>query len=176
MNRPKIKKTETVYSGYFDVRQDLLQRADGLTHPYTSLILSTDATSILAQDREGRWILNREYRHPIGETILGCPGGRLEPGEDPLIGGLREFYEETGYWSDEVELLGFAYPFAGICNQKIYFLYAKNAYPKGPQKLDPFEFIQTVLLTDEELRKEIRSPHAKIDGILCTALCYKQLN
>lgn len=175
MKQPKVQKTQTIYSGFFDVRQDLLERSDGLTHPYTTLILSTDATCVLGQDREGRWILNREYRHPIGSIILGCPGGRLESGEDPLIGGQREFFEETGYWSDEIELLGAAYPFAGLCNQKIYFLYAKNAYKKGSQELDPFEFIQTELFTDEELRNEIRNPNARIDGILCSALCYKEI-
>jgi len=175
MTKPKIQSTKTIFSGFFDVRQDILQRADGITHSYTSLILSTDATSILAQDPEGRWILNREYRHPIGSYILGCPGGRLENGEDPLLGGQREFFEETGYWSDEIELIGVAYPFAGVCNQKIYFLYAKNAVKKGPQTLDPFEFIQTELLTDEELRKEIASSNSLIDGILCSALWYKEM-
>ena len=175
MTHPKVQKSQTLYSGFFEVRQDVLQRADGLTHPYTSLILSTDAATILGQDREGRWILNREYRHPVGSQILGCPGGRLEPGEDPIEGGRREFFEETGYWSDEIELLGVAYPFAGICNQKIYFLLAKNAYKKGPPSLDPFEFIQTELLTDEELRKTIAHPDSLIDGILCTALWYKEL-
>jgi len=175
MTPPQVQESQIVYSGFFQVRQDLLRRSDGLMHPYTSVVLSTDAAAILGQDREGRWILNREYRHPIGAQILGCPGGRLEPGEDPIEGGLREFFEETGYWSDEIELLGVAYPFAGICNQKIYFLLAKNAYKKADPSLDPFEFIQTELLTEEQLRKQISDPHSLIDGILCSALWYKEL-
>lgn len=175
MTQPKIHSSRLLYSGFFDLRQDLLQRADGLIHPYACLILPTDATAVLAQDREGRWILNREYRHPIGGYILGCPGGRLEPGEDPLMGAQREFFEETGYWSDEFELLGFSYPFPGLCNQKIHYVSAKNAFLKGPQKLDPFEFIQTELLTDEQLKEKISAADARIDGILCTALWHRSL-
>jgi len=171
--KPKVTGSTVLYSGFFEVRQDLLQRADGLTHPYTCLILPTHAVAVLAQDTEGRWILNREYRHPTGETILGCPGGRLELEEDPIVGGQREFFEETGYWSDDVAIIGCCYPFPGICDQKIYYLLAKNAVKKGEQKLDPFEFIQTELKTDEELEQEILSG-ANIDGILCTALWYKE--
>lgn len=170
--KPKIKSSQYIYRGFFDVREDILQRADGEVHPYTSLILSSHAAAIVAQDTEGRWILNREYRHPTGEYILGCPGGRLEPGEEPLIGGQRELFEETGYWSDEIVIVGCCYPFPGICDQKIYYLWAKNAVKKSGQKLDPFEFIETELKTDTELRAEIRS-RSNVDAVLCTALWYK---
>jgi ADP-ribose pyrophosphatase len=175
MNPPKVHSSTLLYSGFFDIRQDLLERADGLIHPYSCLVLETDATAVLAQDREGRWILNREYRHPIGRPILGCPGGRLEPGEDPLIGAQREFFEETGYWSNDFELLGSSYPFPGLCNQKIYYIYAKDAFLKGPQKLDPFEFIQIELFTDEQLRQAMTRADACVDGILCSALWHKNL-
>ena len=170
--KPTVKSTRTIYKGFFEVREDLLERADGLTHPYTTLILNTHAAAIIAQDTEGRWILNREYRHATGEYILGCPGGRLEEGEDPILGGQRELLEETGYWSDEIELVGCCYPFPGLCDQKIYYLFAKNAVRKGPQNLDPFEFIDIELKSDAELRSEIRS-RTNVDAVLCTALWFK---
>lgn len=170
--KPKVQKSKLLYSGFFDLRQDLLERSDGLTHPYTSIILATDAVAILAQDQNGLWILNREYRHPTGKTLLGPPGGRLEKNEDPIVGGQRELFEETGYWSDEIVLLGCCHPFPGICDQKIIYLWAKNAVKKAEQKLEAFEFIEIELKTDEELRREIRrSSH--VDGNLCTALWYK---
>lgn len=170
--KPKVKSSQYIHRGFYDIRQDLLQRDDGLTHSYTCLKLPTDATAILAQDTEGRWILNREYRHPTGDYILGCPGGRLEPGESPIIGAQRELFEETGYWSDEIELLGCCYPCPSLCDQKIYFLWAKNALKKGGQKLEPFEFISTELKSSEELRSEMLAK-TNIDGVLCTALWYK---
>jgi ADP-ribose pyrophosphatase len=175
MKKPKVHSTKIVHYDFFDVRQDMVERNDGVLHPYSSLFLSTDATAIIAQDPEGRWILNREYRHPTGQFLLGCPGGRLEAGEDPIQGGQREFFEETGYWSDDIAIIGCCHPFPGICNQKIYFLWAKNAHLKGKQQLDPFEVIETELKTDAELRQEIQRG-TNIDAILCTALWYKDLN
>ncbi len=171
--KPKVKDSKVVYSGFFNLRQDQLERSDGLVHSYTTMVINTDAAVVIAQTPEKLWILNREYRHPTGKILLGPAGGRLEPGEDPLIGGQRELFEETGYWSDEIELLGCSHPFPGLCDQKIYYLYAKNAVKKGEQRLDPFEFIQVELKTEEELHKEIREGD-HIDGNLCTALWYKK--
>lgn len=167
---PKIRTSQIVYDGYFRLREDLLEQENGAVQPL-SMLLCSDATAILAQDSLGRWILNREYRHPTGEILLSCPGGRLETGEDPIAGGKRELFEETGYWSDEVFILGCCYPFPGICNQRIFYLFAKNARKAGTQRLDPFEFIDTELLEDKEVRRRILNGE-NVDGILLTALWY----
>ncbi len=171
--KPKVLSSKLIYSGFFDLRQDLLQRPDGQTLPYHKVVLPTAAVIILAQDSEQRWILNREYRHPIEEVLLGTAAGALHPNEEPLVGGQRELFEETGYWSDDLTLIGTAYPFPASCGQKMYYVWAKNAQRKGPQQLEPFEFIDIELKTHEELKTAIRtSPH--IDGNLIIALWYKE--
>lgn len=169
--RPKILSSHFLYRGFIDIKQDLLERKDGQQATYTCLH-TPHAAAVLAQTKEGLWILNREYRHPTGDRLLGCPGGRLEEGEDPILGGQRELFEETGYWSDDIQVIGCCHPFPATCNQKIYYLLAKNAYKKAEPALDPFEYIETELKTDEELRQQIRLSE-NIDGVLCTALWYK---
>ena len=172
--KPTITSSETVYRGFFDLKRDRLMRKDGQTADYTSIIIPWSASLVLAQDQEGRYILNREYRHPTGQTLLGCPGGRIEQDEDPRRAAERELLEETGYWSDDFSLIGSCYPFPGLCNQKIFFFHAKNAYRKADQAPDPFEFIQIELKTEEELLKEIKSG-SLIDSLLCAALWYKNV-
>lgn len=167
---PKIKSTKVLYESFVTLREDLLEKEGGIAQPIHT-VLCKNATVILAQDISGRWILNREYRHATGAVILGCPGGILEPGEDPIDGGKRELLEETGYTTEEVVLLGCCFPFPGLCNQKIYHLFAKNAVKKGQPKLEAFEFIETELVEDGELHKRIINGD-KIDGILLSALSY----
>jgi ADP-ribose pyrophosphatase len=169
--KPNVHSSRILHKGFLELREDLLQRPDGLTHPYTTLLLGADAAVVLAQDTSGQWVLNREYRHPTRDYLIGCPGGRLEPGEDPLEGGKREFFEETGYLADDLALLGCCHPFPALCDQKIYFIHAKRAIKKGEQKLDKFEFIETVLMSDAQLREAIKNGLA-VDGVLCTALLY----
>lgn len=172
--KPKIHTSQIVYSGFFDVHRDFFEKEGGVFHSFTSLRVNADAAVVLAQDQQGRWILNREYRHPTREFLLGCPGGRLEKGEDPLEGGRRELLEETGYSADELYLIGTCYQMPSVCNQKIYFLLAKNAFKKRAQALDPMEMIEIELKTDEQLKKEMREGSC-IDALLCTALWYKSL-
>jgi ADP-ribose pyrophosphatase len=174
VEKPKILNSKTVFKGYFDVKQDLIERSDRKQIPYSHCVLPTDAAVVIGETADGRFIFNREYRHPTGQYILGCPGGSLLKDEDPIAGGLREFHEESGYWSDSVELVGISYPLAAICNQKIYFLWAKNAYPKGGQTLDPFEYIRTEIKTEKELQLELHSD-VVLDGLLLTALSFRRL-
>ena len=173
MKKPTIHSSRVLLQGdFYKINEDWLGRPDGEKSPYVSLQLHHAAAVILAQDEMGRYILNREYRHPTGEHLLGCPGGRLEPGEDPLIGGLRELLEETGYTTDQIQFMGSSYPFPGICNQKIHFLWARNCKKMAPQNLDPLEYIVTELKEEADLYREIHSK-SQIDGLLCTALWYK---
>jgi ADP-ribose pyrophosphatase len=174
MTRPKLIASDLVYNGYFHVKKDLLMREDGETLPYTHFCLLSDAVVILAFTPEGLLVLNREYRHPTGGHILGLPGGRLEQDEDPITGGTRELLEETGYASDDITLLGHAYPMPAMCNQKVYYLLAKNARKQSLQKLDPFEYIRPELKSEEELKKELAAG-APIDGHLLTALSMHRL-
>jgi len=170
VEKPKILTTEILFNGYFNVQQDLIERADGRKLPYSHCVLPSDAAVVIGETPNGQFVLNREYRHPTGSYLIGCAGGSLKEGEDPILGGLREFHEETGYWSDELILLGTVYPMPSICSQKIYFLWARNAYPKGPQELDPFEYIQTELKTEKELQAE----PGILDGLLLTALSLRR--
>ena len=169
MEKPKLLGSKTLFSGYIEVKEDLLERKDGKTIGYTHFKTPSDAVVIIATNREGKLVLNREYRHPIGSYILGCPGGTLEKNEDPLIGARRELLEETGYWSDELRILGASHQIPALTSQKIYFIEAKNAFLKEGQKLDPFEYIQTELKTQDEIGQDVLSG-VVFDGHLLAAL------
>lgn len=169
MEKPKLLGSKTLFNGYIEVKEDLLERKDGKTLAYTHFKTTSDAVVILASNPQGKLILNREYRHPIGSYILGCPGGTLEKNEDPLIGAKRELLEETGYWSDELRIIGSTHQIPALTSQKIYFVEAKNALYKEPPKLDPFEYIQIELKTIDEIARESLSG-AALDGHLLAAL------
>lgn len=168
----KILSSEIIFDKFFKIREDKIRGNDGKIYDHNSLLLRTDAAVILAQDKEGLYVLNYEYRHPARLFLLGCPGGLIEPGEDPLLGGQRELLEETGYFAEEMHLIGSAYPFPGICDQKIHYFWAKNAVKKSEPKLDPLEIIETKLMTENALKTFIRK-EPNVDAIMCTALWYK---
>jgi hypothetical protein len=74
-----VLSSETVYEGRFRIVKDLLRRPDGGTQEYTWLP-SGNAAAVLAFDEQGRVVLTRQYRHPLGKTIMDLPAGGIHDG------------------------------------------------------------------------------------------------
>jgi ADP-ribose pyrophosphatase len=163
--------SDSIHSGYFKARIDQIQRPNGASGTYSVLEIGP-AIVILAQDRQGRYVFNREYRHPAGEFLLGLPGGKLEKGEDPLEGAKRELLEETGYLSSDWLLLGKAYPLPAVADQQIFFYQALQATPTAARHLDPLEVIEPALYTAGDLKGHIEQG-LPVDGILLTAFSFQ---
>lgn len=170
---PEIKRSETVYKGYFEVREDLLQLPHGPKRVYTVLLNAPEAAVVIAETKEGKLVINKEYRHPTGKWLYGCPGGKVDPGESPVEAARRELLEETGYSSTDLHFMGTAYPFPAVSHQRIHFIHARNATLTHETEHETFELIHVELKTPEELQQEI-AKGALVDGILCTALFFRQ--
>jgi ADP-ribose pyrophosphatase len=166
---PEVKMSEIVHKGYFKVRVDQLQLPHGPKLSYSVLEIGAHAAIVLARTKEGKFVINKEYRHPPGKWLLSCPGGRIDSGESPLEAARRELLEETGYGGGTFTLAGSAYPLPAITEQIIHYVYVENAEFLQSPTPEPFELIHTELKTEQELAKEIDSG-SPVDGILCTAL------
>ena len=166
---PEIKSSEIVHEGYFNVRIDLLQLPHGPKLSYTVLELGSHAAVILARTRDGKFVINKEFRHPPRKWLLSCPGGRIDTGESPIEAAKRELLEETGYGSGTFILVGDAHPMPAVTGQVIHYVFADNVELVQKPATEPFELIHTELKTEEELMREIFSGQ-QVDGILCTAL------
>lgn len=169
---PQVIESSSIYDGFFKIQRDML-RLNECRYPYYTLIAKGPAVAILALTRNKQMILIEEYRHPIGSVLLGCPGGYVDDGEDPLTAARRELLEETGYTASHFFLLGTAFPYPGISGQKIYYICAQDAEKMAEPAPEPTESIATITFTEEQLQHWIASGQ-NIDGNLCTALFFYQ--
>ena len=53
--------------------------------------------NVVAITKDGKMILERQYRHALGVVSTEIVAGCVEKGETPLEGARRELEEETGY-------------------------------------------------------------------------------
>jgi 8-oxo-dGDP phosphatase len=104
----EVESSEVVYDGFSTVRVDRVRMPDGEVAE-REVVEHTDAVGVVPLDAEGRVVLLRQYRHPVGETVLEIPAGKLDvDGEPREDAAARELLEETGLAADGlVELVTF---------------------------------------------------------------------
>jgi ADP-ribose pyrophosphatase len=156
------------------IRRDILKRQNSSPYPYYSLITKPYAVVILAKTSEDLYVLCEEYRHPAKKFLLCCPGGYIEETEDPLKAAQRELLEETGFSGSSANLLGAAYPYPGISEQKTLFISVKGAIKTSNTFLEKSEIIKTILVGKQEIYKRIQEG-VELDASLCTALFFDDL-
>lgn len=86
-----------VYSGaILALRVDRVEMPDGRIAE-REVVEHHGAVAVVAVGDDGRVVLIRQYRHPLGERLLELPAGLIDiAGEDPLAAAQRELAEETG--------------------------------------------------------------------------------
>ena len=99
---------------------------------------------------DGRVIVEKQFRYPVGQVQLEIPAGKLDsPDEDHLEAAKRELREETGYHADRWQCLGCIHPAPAYSSEKIWVYLAEDLH-RGAQDLDEDEFleVETVPLGD----------------------------
>jgi len=96
---------------------------------------------VLPVFEDGSVMLVRQYRYPMDEILLEIPAGKLDPGEQPLDGAMRELKEETGLTAQEYVYLGKAYPSPGCMNEVLH-IYLARGLTQGESSPDEGEFLQ----------------------------------
>ena len=139
----------------FKVRkQKLRRRSDGVEGDF--YVLDTnDWVNVLALTPNHEIVLVRQFRYGSKEQSLEPPGGVVEIGEDPLVAGLRELQEETGYVGELPELLGVVRPNAAILSNRCHVMLVRNVEKKAALNFDQHEELVTELYPLADLKNMI---------------------
>ncbi|MFN8252885.1 MAG: NUDIX hydrolase [Ferruginibacter sp.] len=156
MNWKTLSSTYINKHTYFTARQDRCERPDGLiVDPYFVVELPTTVCALpITENNEV--LLVKQYRHPIGQTILEIPGGFADPGEDMENAMARELLEETGYAFSQFDYLGKIAANPGVLDNFTYLYLAKGGKKVAAQKLDDNEEIEIVTVSLDELKRMVR--------------------
>lgn len=109
-----------------------------------------DGAAVLALDEENRALVVWQYRYVFGRVMAELPAGKLNPGEDPVTGALRELKEETGAEPGTLLPLGRMIPAPGCYGETLHLFLARDL-TFGPQHLDADEFLNVERVPFDEL-------------------------
>ena len=109
-----------------------------------------DGVAVLPLDERNNVLTVTQYRYVFGRTLLEIPAGKLEPGEDPVTGALRELKEETGAVPDTFLPVGRIIPAPGCYGEVLHLFLAKGLHMEE-QHLDPDEFLNVERIPFNEM-------------------------
>lgn len=112
----------------------------GGVRAFREVVRHAGSVATLAVHEDGRIVLVRQYRHPVGDALWELPAGRIDRGEEPARGAVRELEEEVGLTAGALEPLATYYTTPGFCDE-IMHLYRATALRTVPARPDEDERI-----------------------------------
>ena len=173
--------TETLFDGrWAGILEDEVELPTGARYRYTRLRPAGVGVAIAAFDPAGRILLEREYRHGVGEVIWQLPGGLTDDGEDLTTAALRELAEETGFappavTAETVRYLGAVWDNPGLGPTAIHVVAVWNVTPATAVAPDPTEFITLHWQSVAWLKEAVRSGEIR-ERTTVAALTFLLLN
>lgn len=140
---------------FLKARSDTVRLPDGRTAS-REYIIHPGAVVVIPMLDDGRVLVERQFRYPVGRVMTEFPAGKLDPGEDPLACAQRELLEETGYTAREWASAGALHLAIAYSTEIIHIFFARGL-KAGNQQLDADEFLEVTSMPVPELLEACRS-------------------
>lgn len=154
VNRPwKVLKSENILKigPWLSVRQECVELPSGQQIPTWFVLEFPDWINVIAITKDGKMVMEDQYRHALGETHYEICAGVIDPGETPLQAAQRELSEETGFGGGKWELFMTLSPNPTNHNNMSYTFLATDVEPVTTQHQEQTEDIRVHLMTKEEV-------------------------
>lgn len=157
---------------WFKVRKDKCETPQGkIVDPYYVYEFPTWVTAV-AITEEGKIILEKQYRHALGETCIEIPGGCVDDTDSSLEEAIkRELLEETGYSFSSYQYLGKISANASTNSNLMHMFVAKGGKKVALQELDHNEEIEIELVSIDELKQLLRE-NKMVQAMHVTCIMY----
>ena len=163
---------ELKYSGtLFEVYSDTISIPNG-NIAHWDFIKHKGAAAVIPITDDGKIVMVRQYRNALDRETLEIPAGGLNPDEPTIDAAARELEEETGYKSNDLELLITVATTVAFCNEKIDIYLARNLI-QSKQNLDEDEYVEVEEYTVDELTDMIYAGKINDSKTISAIMAYK---
>lgn len=149
LREQRVRSDEVFHGRLLKVHRDEVRLPNGqlATREY---VIHPGAVMIIPMLDDGRIVMERQYRYPVGQAMIEFPAGKLDAGEGGLACAARELREETGYLASQWARAGVLHPVIGYGNEVIEIWFARGLVA-GERQLDDGEFLDVFAASPQEL-------------------------
>ena len=131
------------------------------------------AAAVVPITDDGKVVMVRQYRNALDRETLEIPAGGLNSQEETTKdAAARELEEETGYQSNDLELLITVATTVAFCNEMIDIYIARNLI-QSKQNLDEDEYVEVEEYTVDELSDMIYAGKINDSKTISAIMAYK---
>ncbi|HEY4222597.1 MAG TPA: NUDIX hydrolase, partial [Myxococcota bacterium] len=142
----------------FTVRSDVVRSQKTGKQLTVDRLIAADWVNVVCVTDDDKLVLVRQWRFGARAFTLELPAGLMERDEEPLVAGLRELREETGYAPpapDKARVVGSVNPNPAFMRNTCHTVVVAGAARVSEQNLDPTEDIEIITV-----------PVADVDAII----------
>jgi len=165
----RVLRSKTIFRGrVIDLKLEQVIEPGGV-RAQREVVCHPGSVVVIARVPDGRFVLVRQYRHAVRESLWELVAGGMKKGETPRQAARRELLEETGYLARRFKPLMEIYPSPGILSERMHLVEASGLTP-AQARPDEDERIKVGLfehraLADLILKKQFRDAKTLI-GLL----------
>ena len=132
--------------------------------------------NIIAITPDDHLVMIEQYRHGTNTVEFEIPGGMVDHEDaSPVLAGVRELREETGYEGENARILGKIFPNPAIMSNTCYTVLVENCLARHPVEFDHGEDLITQLVPVRDIPRLIGE--GKIQhSLVVVALYYFELS
>ncbi len=131
------------------------------------------AAAVVPVREDGKILMVRQFRNALDRETLEIPAGGKDGVDEPtMVCAARELEEETGFRSENLEMLISIYTTVAFCNEKIDIYVAKDLIP-SKQNLDEDEFIELEAFDIDELCQKVYEGTIQDAKTVAAIMAYK---
>lgn len=147
----KLSHASLATTRVFDLHSTRYRHPVRLTERDFIVAHPPDWVNVVALTPENHLVMVRQFRFGTETFSWEVPGGVMHRDENPVVAGLRELREETGFTGENARLLGAVHPNPAIQSNRCHFVFVEQAVQTAALEWDADEEMEVTTLPVEEV-------------------------